>query len=136
MNRSEEEITYSDFVEHPVWHFDYETEEYSPVLSLDHPIDSIDYLFYRAKFTSPQGFEFEGRLTSTGEDAIAVFRNGRWYGANKAWKEISIAQFYKLALDSTDLDISDGLRLFPLTFQTIINQDPFIDWSGIFDLPR
>jgi hypothetical protein len=134
MEHAKHEISISDFEENPVWYFDPDAELFGPLTSLDDMIGSIDELHFYAKFHSPQGYEFIGSLAGRGDTAIAIYRNERWYAANKNWRQTSLEQLDALANDSDDLNVSSGKEFLPLTFQTMINREPYVDWDGIFDI--
>lgn len=127
-------ITQEDFQRHPVWHFDPDREIYSPVTDLDRQIGSLDELHFRATFTTVNGENLLGSIVGQGDLAIGIFRNGREYIANKSIKAMSVDFLAQLIKDSPDLHINDLGQLLPLKFQTQIGMDPFVEWSGVFDL--
>jgi hypothetical protein len=134
MKITRQEITLDDLREHPVWYFDNESELFSPLQNLDEEIASVDELHFFAKFVTPGGRELFGSLAGQGDTAIGIFHNGRWYAANRGWRQTSLEQLSQLVKDSSDLGISDVKDLFPLKFETAIFREPYVDWSGVFDL--
>jgi len=134
MDSGKEEITWDDLESHPVWHFDPDTDLFKPLINLDDPIGSVDELHFRAIFTCPNGQELLGSVAGDGTTAIGIFRNGRWYAANKNWEDASWGQLSKLVEDSSDLIFTDARQLLPLRFRTEIGIEPFIEWNGVFDL--
>lgn len=135
MSTHKPEITADDLKKWTVWHFDPETELFSPLESLDDPIASIDELHFFAAFTTPQGFELQGSIAGKGDTAVGIFWSGRWYAANRNWRDVTLAQLDQLAAENSRLCASSGKELLPLKFQTLINKEPYIEWAGVFDLP-
>lgn len=135
MTSSKQELTWDDLASYPVWHFDPDTELFRRLESLDEEIGSIDELHFRSIFTTPAGQQLVGSISGQGDIAIGIFRNGRWYAGNKRWKQTSLAQLLQLVLDSPDLGLNAVQDLLPLQFETIIKMEPFVDRSGVFDLP-
>jgi hypothetical protein len=129
------EISTEDLATWPVWHFDPESELFSPLESLDSLIGSIDELHFFAAFTTPQGFELRGSISGRGDIAVGIFRNGRWYAVNRNWREVSMAQLDALAIESPDLGVTSGKELLPLRFKALIDKEPYTDWTGEFNLP-
>jgi len=127
------EISIGDFDGCPVWHFDPDLEQFSPLISIDTPIGSIDELHFHAKFVSPQGIEFRGSVTGQGDTAIGIWSNGRWYALHKGWKQTSFEQLSALVRDG-GIQVDNPSKLLPLKFMTLINREPYVDWSGEFDL--
>lgn len=130
---TKEKITYADFERFPVWMNDRDREIYIPFdLDMEGDVEDIQF---RAKFTTPGGHELLGVVKGPDDYSIAIFRNGRWYGASRAHlQDIWLAQLIALAEDSPELGAKSGRDLLPLKFQTTINMEPYIDWSGEFDI--
>mgnify|MGYP005751442537 CR=1 FL=1 len=136
MSKRKSEIDLADLDAYPVWRFDTDTDSYEPLEDLDTRIDSIDELHFRATFTSRTGHVFEGSIAGEGATAMAIFKNGRWYALNKAWRQISLEQLSALLEDGGCAGVELPEKLLPFQFKTTINTDPYVDWSGEFDLKR
>lgn len=134
MNNSKPELVISDFLISPVWRYDPDMELFEPLIDIDTPIGSIDELHFYARLTSRLGHNFQGSVTGKGNVAIGIFLNNRWYSLNKDWKQASLEQLQALVHDSKISGINSPAELLPLRFDTAINKEPFVDWSGEFDL--
>jgi hypothetical protein len=134
MINGKQEITWADMEACPVWRFDPDRELFLPLINLDDQIGSINEVHFRAIFMTPDGKELSGSIAGDGSTAIGIFRNGRWYAANKKWKQTSFEQLSLLIKDSPDLRLRDARDLFPLRFETKIEREPFVDRKGVFDL--
>ena len=134
MSSGKQEITWDDLESYPVWHFDPDTELFSPLEDLDDPIGSTEEVHFRAVFTTPSGQMLSGSVAGDGTTAIGIFRNGRWYAANKNWRQTSLDQLLQLIKDSSDLEARNVRDLLPLRFETIIAREPFIERTGVFYL--
>jgi hypothetical protein len=130
------ELTWDDLELFPVWHFDPETEMFRPLEDLNHSIESVEEVHFRAIFTTPHGFELVGSVTGAGETAIGIFRNKRWYAANRNWIQTSADQLSQLIKDSPELEVDDFHQLLPLRFEIKIGLEPFVDREGLFDLSK
>ncbi|WP_293373694.1 hypothetical protein [Nevskia sp.] len=134
MKNGMSELSMLDFDRNPVWYYDQNQEVFFPIESLHELIESVDELHFRAEFVTPTGDIFEGSVTGMGDTAISIFKNDRWYAANKLWPDVSTDQINALILDCSNLLVRSVKDFFPLEFSTKICRDPYIDWHGKFDL--
>ncbi|WNH47099.1 hypothetical protein PDM28_10285 [Stenotrophomonas aracearum] len=136
MTASKQFLELSDFLAFSVWMQDRDTEVYSPVITLDEQIESIDDLFFRVRITTAQGFQFDGCVNGMGDVGMGIFANGKMYPVNSNFPKFSTESLAELSADDPALGLPEASSLFPLRFTTIIERDPIREFSGEIDFRR
>lgn len=133
MKVSKSIIEHGDLLAFPVWMQDPDTEQFSPIIDLNEQVESIDDLVFRVKVTTAQGFSFDGYVSGVGDVGMGIFANGKMYAINANFPKFSIESMSRLSSDNPDFGLPEASSLFPLRFETIIEREPFKDFSGEID---
>lgn len=136
MTASKQFLELSDFLAFSVWMQDRDTEVYSPVITLEEQIESIDDLFFRVRITTARGFQFDGFVSGMGDVGMGIFANGKMYPINSNFPKFSTESLAELSADNPSLGLPEASSLFPLQFTTIIERDPIREFSGEIDIRR
>lgn len=125
----------SDFLACPLWRYDDEDDLYHPVLTASELPESERLLSIRAKFTAPNGELFDGYVVGIERVfSIGLFGGERVFHVNKNLPDLSERQLHAFLQTQPRLEGLPVGALFPLRYVTTINNDPFSDFSGSFEL--
>lgn len=128
-------ISEGDFKKHSLWGFDEESELYYPIFSLDEIPDEGFNFFIRAEFYTKSEISFMGYIVGVNRGyAISLFYRGKKYKFNKNIINGSIEQAEKLIRNFNDDRLNNVNDLFPLSYTTTIDIEPFNNITGKFDL--
>jgi hypothetical protein len=126
-----------DFSACAIWRFDDEDDLYHPVANAAELPESERVLSIRATFTTPEGKSFPGYVVGIERIfSFALFGGDRVFHVNMNLPDLSLKQLGAfLQTQATEAEQTVE-SLFPLSFASAINEAPFVDFSGQFDLPK
>jgi hypothetical protein len=127
-----------DFSSCAIWRYDDEDDLYHPVTSIGQLPESERVLSIRSTFTTPEGKSFPGYVVGIERVfSFGLFDGDRVFHVNLNLPILSakqLASFLQARADEAGQTIES---LFPLSYASAINQEPFIDFSGRFEgLPK
>ncbi|MBX9432001.1 hypothetical protein ACI2VK_08010 [Ralstonia nicotianae] len=127
--------TPSDFSACPIWRYDDEDDLYHPVLTADELPESERLLSIRARFVTPNGQSFDGYVVGIERVfSIGLFGGGQVFHVNKNLPDLSEKQLQAFLQTQPGPEALSTKALFPLSYTTTINREPFADFSGKFEM--
>jgi hypothetical protein len=127
-----------DFSTCAIWRYDDEDNLYHPVTSISQVPESERLLSIRATFTTPEGKSLPGYVVGIERIfSFGLFGGDRVFHVNLNLPKLSAKQlsaFLQVQADEAGQKVES---LFPLSYASEINQEPFVDFSGRFEsLPK
>lgn len=133
MDKFGHELTYQDFLNHPVWQEDFDTDICEPLIEFGKEASGMEDFYFRAKFITPTGIEFVGWINGEGERLIVLHTKKHDIYLNRYLKKDCYEDLSRYLADNPQHNLTDPQDLFPIEFHTTINMEPYIDWSDTFD---
>lgn len=127
------ELTYQDFLNHPVWQKDCDTDLCEPLIEFGKEASGIEDFYFKAKFRTPSGIEFVGWINGQAERLIVLHTKSEDILLNKFLKKDCFEDLSRYLADNPQHGLTDPQSLFPITYTQNINMEPYIDKSGVFD---
>ncbi|HEY4145305.1 hypothetical protein [Pinirhizobacter sp.] len=123
-----------EFLACAIWCFDDEDDLYHPVVRVDQLPESERMLSIRATFTTPQGKSFSGYVVGIERVfSFGLFGGDRVFHVNMNLHDLSTKQLDAFLQSRPDMAGQTVESLFPLSYVSTINQEPFVDFSGRFE---
>lgn len=127
-------IVAQDFLACAIWRYDDEDDLYHPVVSIDQLPESERALSIRANFTTSQGKSFSGYVVGIERIfSFGLFGGDRVFHVNMNLPDLSMKQLDAFFQSQPDMAGQTVESLFPLSYVSTINQEPFADFSGRFE---
>ncbi|WLE58836.1 hypothetical protein GIY62_17260 [Burkholderia plantarii] len=131
---AKEVLAPQDFATWPIWRYDDEDDLYHPVTSADQLPESERALSIRANFRTPDGRSFAGYVVGIERVfSFGLFGGDRVFHVNMNLPDLSAKQLNAFLQVQSCESGQTFESLFPLTYTSSINEEPFVDFSGQFD---
>jgi hypothetical protein len=125
----------SDFYDVPIWRWDDGDDMNHPVLSPTQLPDSDSDVSIFAKFTTPKGDVIDGCVFGISRVfSVGIFGDNQIYILNINLADRSKIAIIKLIKCHPTMKTQSFNEFLPLKFTTCINQEPYADFSGRFDM--
>jgi hypothetical protein len=123
-----------DYVEHPIWRSDHETELEYPLLSLQEKVVNEHDLSFRTRFTTPTGHVLDGMVIGISDIyAAGIFIGDEVVLMNRHLRDSIEEVVEELIAERMLPPTVTPETFFPLRYRTMVQQEPFIDRDGVLD---
>lgn len=131
---AKEVLSPPDFLTCAIWRYDEDDDLYHPVLTPEQLPESERNLSIRATFMTPSGKFIPGYIVGIEKTfSFGLFDGNRVFHVNINLPTLSAKQLISFLQTQTGKTVGTFESLFPLSYKSTINKEPFVDFRGRFE---